>query len=152
MKKQSLKLFVAALVLGIFTVLASANSAKAQNVLNFNVPFEFSVSNKTLPAGNYDLKKLNNSRYILRNTESKENMIVNSDFDTMAKDAANKESLVFNRYGETYFLRKVFANRNQPGREILESKQERSIRKGENETRLAKNQIKVESVSISSAQ
>ena len=74
MKKQSLKLFAAALVLGIFTVLASANSARAQNVLNFNVPFEFSVGNKTMPAGSYDLRKLNSSRYILRNAETKENL------------------------------------------------------------------------------
>lgn len=152
MKKQSLKLFTAALVLGIFTVLASVSSVSAQDVLSFKIPFKFSVGNKTMSAGNYDLKKLSSSRYILRNAETKKSMLVISDFDTAEIGLESKESLVFNRYGETYFLRQVFVNRNQLGKEILESKQERSMRKGENETHLAKNQTKAEKISISSAQ
>lgn len=151
MKKQSLKLFVAALVLGIFTVLASATSANAQQVVRFSVPFDFNFGKKELKAGEYELRALSDKNFVLRSKASEENILIVSDFETAKKGLENKESLVFNRYGETYFLRKIFANRNQSGREILESKQERAIRKGENETRLAKNQIKAETISISSS-
>lgn len=152
MKMQSLKLLAAAFVLGIFTVLASANTASAQEVLSFKVPFEFSVGGKKMEAGNYDLKKMSHSRFVLRNAETKESMIIVSDGDTANGGAATGETLVFNRYGNAYFLRRIYANRNQPGREIYESKKERLVRKGENETQLAKNQANPEQVSVKSAQ
>lgn len=152
MKKQSLKLFAAALALGVFAILATANPAKAQDILKFEVPFEFNVGGEKMSAGNYDLKKINTSRYLLRNTETKEKMIVVFGTDIAKKGETKAESLVFNRYGETYFLRQLFVNSNQPGKEILESKQERWIRKSESETQLAKNQTKVGIAAISSAQ
>lgn len=149
MKKQSLKLFAAALVLGIFTVLATANSAKAQQVMSFNVPFDFNFGKKELKAGEYELRALSNTNFVLRSKASEENVLIVSNFDTKQVAPKDSEMIIFNRYGETYFLSGIFMNRNQIGRGIYESKLERSIRKGESETRLAKNQTKAETVSVS---
>ncbi|MCD9186452.1 MAG: hypothetical protein LUM44_08460 [Pyrinomonadaceae bacterium] len=149
MKKQSLKLFAVALVLGIFTVLASASQAKAQQVMKFSVPFDFNFGKKELKAGEYELRALSTTNFVLTNKASEENILIVSSFDTKQVAPKDSEMVAFNRYGNTYFLSGIFVNRNQTGRGIYESKLERSIRKGENETRLAKNQIKAEKVSVS---
>ncbi|HQU81539.1 MAG TPA: hypothetical protein PKY59_00345 [Pyrinomonadaceae bacterium] len=151
MKKQSLKLFAAVLFLGLVTVLGSAVSANAQEVIKFDVNFDFSASGKEMKAGKYELKALNRANFVLRNTESDDSVLILSSFDTKKTAPENAEAIVFKRYGDTYFLNQIFARRNQSGREMLESKEERAVRKGEGETRLAKNQVKAEKISITSA-
>ncbi len=149
MKSQSLKLFVAALIVGLFTV----GSAFAQS-LSFNVPFDFQIGKTKLESGKYEMRKLDSTKYLFRNTTNKQSVIVVSDSQIGTESSVNIEQLVFNRYGETCFLRQIFADRNNVGRELSESKSERNLRRAldaDSSEGIAKNRQKPEQVSVASA-
>lgn len=118
------------LSLGLFVALA-ATSARAQSSENFkvDVPFDFTIGNKTLPAGEYDVKKMNesSSALMVRSTDGREVMTFLATSAT-AKGDQNVGQLVFNKYGHQYFLTRV----QRPGgiaRQLRQSSRERNLRK-----------------------
>jgi hypothetical protein len=149
MKSQSLKLFAMAFVLGLVGIFATA-SASAQSKLYFEAPFEFHLGKDTLSAGKYELRKLDYGKYLLKSVETNKSRIVLFDVALSNKDEAANERIVFNRYGETYFLRGVFERQGAEGREIFESKYEKQLRGGAagRETQLAGEKAKPEQVSV----
>jgi hypothetical protein len=152
MKSQSFKLFAVAVVLGLVMVFASANSANAQEKMSFNVPFDFHIGSEKLSAGKYDFQKIGERVFLMRNAATGKSRAVYFESITDGKAATNAETLVFNRYAETYFLNSLFDVRNNPGRRIIETKYEKKVRKGmpENEDKLAGKRQKSEQVSVNS--
>jgi hypothetical protein len=146
MKMQSLKLFIATLVIGITTV----SSAFAGKVLNVTIPFDFQVGRMQMEAGQYKIHVVDTNKLILKNTESKKSVFVVTDYQVGNERSGKLENITFNRYGETYFLREIYSGRVTVGGGLIESKEERNIRKGKikNNPRLALNKTKSESVSI----
>jgi hypothetical protein len=127
MKRQ----IITTIAIGMFITAIAVASARAQNAgtLMVTVPFEFSVSGKTLPAGNYLVRK-EDSRTSLR--------IQNRDGSSTAfvlvspingRDIQNESKLVFNRYGNQYFLAQVWVAGSSRGEEPRKSAAERSIRR-----------------------
>jgi hypothetical protein len=149
MKSQSLKLFAIAFVLGLVTIFA-AGSVNAQSKLIFEAPFEFHLGKDTLAAGKYELVKMDYGKYLLKNTDTKKARIVLFDVALTNKDESADQRVVFNRYGETYFLRGIFEKQGAEGREILESKYERDVRSGAagRENQLAGEKAKPEQISV----
>jgi hypothetical protein len=146
MKMQSLKLFVAATAIAIFTV----SSAYAQQVLRFDVPFQFQIGKAKLDAGKYEIRPLDNSKYLLRNTETGKSSIVVSLAQAGANESTKSEKLVFNRYGSVYFMRQLFVKTGTAGRELGESSAERKLRKNSNsdDEKLAKLSAERETIAI----
>ncbi len=115
----------------ILFVALAATSTYAQTSENFNVdvPFDFTIKGKTLPAGEYDVRKMNegSSALMVRSADGREVMV----FITIPASAKGDESvgqLVFNKYGNQYFLTRV----QRPGgiaRELIQSRRERQLRK-----------------------
>ena len=149
MKSQSLKLFAMAFVLGLTAVFSSV-SANAQSKLNFEAPFDFHVGSEKLSAGKYELIKLDYAKYQLKSVETQKSRLVLFDVALSNKDENADERVVFNRYGETYFLRGLFAGVGAPGQQTFESKYEKRIRKGAGEVQnqLAGEKAKPEQVSV----
>lgn len=149
MKSQSLKLFAIAFVLGLATIFGSASSANAQDKLSFETPFDFQVGKSKLTAGKYELTLISYGRYLLKNVETKDKQLISSQIGA-GDDSTKEEKLVFNRYGDSYFLRQIFASRGSAGIEITESNVEKNIRKGigDGENKLAENQKSSEKVSV----
>jgi hypothetical protein len=147
MKSQALKLFAIAFVLGLITIFALAGSASAQDKSSFETSFDFQVGKEKFAAGKYDVTTLGYGRYLLKNAETQDKILVASQI-LAGDDSTKQEKLVFNRYGESYFLRQIFVRRGSAGIELAESGVEKNIRKGnrENEIQLAKKQNKPESV------
>ena len=146
MKKQSFKLFALGLVFGLFAILGTAVSAQAQQVLQFDIPFDFYAGSEKFAAGKYEIKKVNSSVYVLRNAGEKDGMLITTSGDAEQNREAKLEQIVFNRYGETYFLRKIYAKRMASGHEVAESKFERETRRKEG--KLAKNNSETKQVSV----
>lgn len=150
MKSQSLKLFAAAFVLGLVTIFASADSAYAQDILTFETPFDFHVGKDKLSAGKYEIKRLSHGRYLLRSAAgSKNSMLIVANFQFARTDDEKTEQVVFNRYGETYFLRQI-SDRRDTATELTESGYESKIRKSsrKNEEKLARKDKKPEQISV----
>jgi hypothetical protein len=145
MKMQSIKLFVAAAAIAIFTV----SSAYAQQVLKFDVPFQFQIGKAKLDAGKYEMRQLDSSKFLLRNAETGKTGIVVSLAQAGTNESSESEKIVFNRYGNVYFMRQLFVKTGTAGREIGESSAEKNIRKNsESDEKLAKTSTKRETVAI----
>jgi hypothetical protein len=69
------------------------------------VPFQFTVANKVVPAGECEVRAITTDgrTLVIRNTEAKVSL-VSMFSQTEGKQTASGYALVFNRYGDRYFL------------------------------------------------
>ena len=129
MKKELLKGFsmlVLILMLALANAAATAN-AQTSNKVVADIPFEFSVGYKTMPAGEYAVRAVNNQGNVLmiRSADGKLAAVRLSDETDRAKNSHAR--LVFHRYGQRYFLAEVWNGIDRTGRQLLKSQEERSI-------------------------
>jgi hypothetical protein len=124
MKKQVLKIFS---MLSLFVPLA-AGSVYAQSDLRLkvNIPFEFSVGNEALPAGEYTVRHMFRGVLVIQNADGSATKIFSTNGASASK-TPYESSLVFHRYGDEYFLSKIWTSGNDTGREIFKSRAEREI-------------------------
>ena len=92
-------------------VIALAVPLMAQTfMLKANVPFEFTVGNKVMPAGEYLVKSDAGSSAVLFQGETNHAAAVSLMFRKelrRTEDPASSTELTFNRYGDRYFLSEV---------------------------------------------
>jgi hypothetical protein len=115
--------------LGTLALLAAA-SAFGQQKTRVNVPFEFHVSDVVLPAGEYEVSVGANNMDSLVSVDCSANQAqaIASTFPIGGgADALIEGRLVFNKYGETYFLSQVWSPGYSQGRAINKSKTENEI-------------------------
>lgn len=132
----------------LLTLLVVAGSARAQmpgTEIRASIPFEFTVRGRTLPAGEYELVRINDdpSGLMLRKVDGKHDHVV---FETEALEVHNrarKSELVFNKYGDEYFLSEVVTAGEQTGRELAPSHAERTLRR-----EMAKSELRPDTVSV----
>jgi len=97
------------LATGIFLTLMIAAPARAQmpgTTVRATIPFDFIVSGKTLPAGNYEIRRINDSPegLVIRNVVDKRDHVMFETEAVEAKKIPRRSEIVFHRYGDTYFL------------------------------------------------
>ena len=147
MKREALR-FVAMVVLLVMvafvSALASASAQTPSHNLSADIPFEFNVGDKTLPAGTYLISQINGDGSVLRvrNSDDNQNAIrlTNSVTTAQPKEIS---TLVFERYGERYFLSQIWVVGNREGREMVKSGQQRAA-----DRELARRDQKAENVTI----
>jgi hypothetical protein len=119
-----------ALVVGLAltTTLVSAN-AQSTSLVTADIPFDFIVSNKTLPSGKYTVKSATSDGrgLSIRSREGKSSAIVLT-LDVAEKSKKQIARMVFHRYGQQYFLAKVWSG-DSWGRQLMECKRERNLRR-----------------------
>ena len=109
------------------TVLA-ASAAFAQNStrLQANVPFDFIAGNQALPAGQYALDQGPAPGIVMiRSADGKSGAFVLT-YAAFSAVAHDKPSLVFHRYGSTYYLSEVWGPGND-GRKLPPAARERDL-------------------------
>jgi hypothetical protein len=117
-------------LLGIFTVAAltaSASFAQSSTPLQANVPFDFIVGNRTLPAGEYKVMNQGPApgTVMIRTTDGKGSVILLA-LPLYSVVARHSGKLVFHRYGDTYFLSEIWGPDNE-GRQIPTTNREREL-------------------------
>ena len=122
MSKQILKGAGVAVVLGMLALSAPAPVAAAD--IKANVPFSFTVGNKTLPPGAYDVSN-NNTALLIRGFGS--GAVTLGQKTESAK--ATSPKLVFHRYGDEYILREVWMG-SSTGHLLPQTKRERELASG----------------------
>jgi hypothetical protein len=88
-----------------FAGLAISAKAQAVDQVIVDIPFDFSVAGKTLPAGNYRVSRVNdwNDRALLiRSLENHAGVIIFSDYTQSASRENTK--LTFKQVGDEHFL------------------------------------------------
>lgn len=133
MKRVFLRSFAILIVaLSLVTLTAQAQSTADQ--LKANIPFSFIIGNQTLPAGEYTVRYVNQNSgknaLLFRSMDGKTSRIVNMT-TAQASGTETKASLVFNQYGESYFLSEVWTGADQYGLSLPKSRAERQMKGGE---------------------
>jgi len=141
------KLF-SVIAMGCVLSLLLVGSAHAQlpgTEIRASIPFDFTVRGKSLPAGEYDISRVGDepTTLLLRNVTNKHEHIVFETEPVVARRIARRNVLVFNRYGDSYFLEEVVTAGEETGRELAPSHAERTLRR-----EMAKNQAEPETVMV----
>ena len=135
MKKRILVL-ASLLVLCSF---AATQAARAQEPLSVNIPFAFAAGETTLPAGEYRVQKMDRNSAVLLihcwDARASALVITNA---AQAKELQTESKLVFNRYGNRYFLSQVWTSGSIRGRQLPISPREKEM------PQLARNETKTE--------
>lgn len=129
MRKQLAKGFAMFMLVMAVALVTGALSANAQSrTARATVPFEFTVGEKTLAAGDYYVDSITQSGDTIRigNTES---LATVASLTIPADGTSKNAKLVFHRYGQHYFLAQVWSGASNEGRQLMKSRQERAIEK-----------------------
>jgi hypothetical protein len=129
MKRQivnSLSMFV--MLTAAFAV--AVVSAKGQSIRAVaQVPFDFVIGDKVLPAGEYTVNSMTQDGSILRiHNDEAGQAATRVTITVVAKSRNSQSRLIFHRYGQTYFLAEVWREGDSEGRLLTQSKKERSMR------------------------
>jgi hypothetical protein len=114
------------------TAVTSAQGQSLANRIRANIPFDFSVADKTLPSGKYSIGRARR--------DSDDSILSIADVDGRSKairtsipvetwPAKDKTTLVFHRYGDQYFLFQVWPAGETTGRQFLKSHSERETQR-----------------------
>jgi hypothetical protein len=111
-----------------------AGAGKAQSngrTLVANIPFQFNVGDKTLPAGEYTIAQTNPSsdRAVLRIRTKDGNEAMLMQMNSIAGNAGGASMLVLHRYGNKYFLAQVWIDGASEGLVAPASRAERATQK-----------------------
>jgi hypothetical protein len=128
MKKYILSasaMFVLMLTMAVVNI-----QAQSQNPLTANIPFDFQIGDKRLPAGEYQIRVVNQSSdktaLLVKSADGKVARMVLTQLVQSSK-AQEKASMVFNRYGDQYFLAQVWTAADNFGLALTKSRAERSM-------------------------
>ena len=126
MKKQILRMSMA---IGFSAALGSALLiAQTSGAGVAEVPFDFQILNQTLDAGTYAVAQANSSGVLtLRNQDTGKSIVIMAGINKSGK--AGDPKLVFNRYGDRYFLSQVWFAGEDFGHGLMPSKLEREMAK-----------------------
>ena len=99
------------------TSLAQSNGVRA------NVPFDFTVGDKLLPAGTYTIKEQSEHVIVIKNHDKPIATVslVNGD----SHKSPNGGKLMFHRYGSQYFLSEILCDQADMNLEVPTSKTEK---------------------------
>jgi hypothetical protein len=143
MKKQLITLMTVALFATTLTVMC-ANAQNAGNIA-VTIPFAFGAGGKTLPAGDYYVRRnLDGARVMIR-IESKDGSmsIYLPTHVAQSTEIQTESKLVFTRYGKELFLSQVWAAGRNTGAELNRTNRERLVQRD-----TASAHLKAESVTI----
>jgi hypothetical protein len=108
-RSNQIRLFLGALLLSL-TICSVKVQAQIVDELEADIPFQFHAGNAKLPAGKYIIR-------VLDNTDLGAMEISTADGSaaallevrpTQTKSSPVKSELIFNKYGDRYFLEKLF--------------------------------------------
>ncbi|HWN98713.1 MAG TPA: hypothetical protein VNS63_05525 [Blastocatellia bacterium] len=115
-----------------FLAIGGGTTACAQvtDTIDADIPFDFMVSGKVVPAGHYTVKRVDSNPAImeLRGADARVVNVFLTNSAEVAKEPKQSE-LIFDRIGDQYFLSRIFEEGNRYGVEVQESRAERKLEK-----------------------
>ena len=94
------------------------------------IPFDFSVQSQILPAGTYVVKQVREGMYQIQ-SEDRHGPMASMQTTALGSPTGtnNDTKLIFNKYGDQYFLSQIWASGQPEGRGVLKSHSERDLLK-----------------------
>jgi hypothetical protein len=133
-KRKGVRQLLSFLVFSVFALTIFAGKARAQIVADLDayIPFQFHVGNAELAAGKYRIHVLDDAglRVMEITAADGSSSTLFQVQESDAKSAPGQSELIFNKYGNEYFLAKLFDEGDPSGSELIESRFEKQISKG----------------------
>ncbi|HEX8847137.1 MAG TPA: hypothetical protein VF791_21010 [Pyrinomonadaceae bacterium] len=145
MKKRIYSMF--AMLSLLFAVAVASVQAGGVTKLTVNIPFDFQIGDKTLPAGTYSVRQLAQNVVLIESADGKTRALAQTMGTVQAgeDEKAVQERLVFHQYGNQRFLAQVWMVRGSDGRALNRSNAERDAARGQ---KLARNDSQPQTVVI----
>jgi hypothetical protein len=128
MKRETLRSFALMILMLAFTSLTAQAQSAAQ--MKAQIPFNFIIGSQTLPAGDYTVRYINQdsgkTAILFKSADGRTSRIVQM-MPAQRDNAQGKAILVFNQYGESYFLSEVWSGGDQYGAALPKSRMERNL-------------------------
>ena len=124
MRKQLLKGLT---TFGLFlTLIVGSVQAQTGHMLEVNIPFDFAAGRTSLRAGSYSVKLISENKLLIRSRDGKKSVLL------LARQAKHLGTgkparIIFNRYGDRYFLSQTFLSEADPGCAVDPSRAERDL-------------------------
>jgi len=122
---------ITAIALLAFAGVIGTGKALAQDQVSAKVPFNFTVGNKTLPAGTYSITRESDTVIAIRNHDSRDAIL---SMTSQEPNQSAKNVLVFDRYNGHYFLREILCETGKMNLGLPRSKGETRARELEAKT------------------
>jgi hypothetical protein len=142
MSKEVVKGLAKVSLLVVMTMIATV-ATRAQSLqykLTANIPFDFTVGEKKLTAGEYSVRRAQQlaGDLILQieSTDGQAN-VTRLTFAVTTRNPEEKARLVFHRYGNEYFLSEIWPAGGSTGRELPKSRPERELQQRVNDGGIA---------------
>lgn len=127
LRKHLLSLFIA--LAFALTITPSKANAQITGDLLANIPFQFHAGNATLPAGEYRIHFVEDSDLSVMQITSADGSrsALFQVQDTEVKSTLTKSELIFNKYGDRYFLANLYEEGSDIGSQVIESHDEKAM-------------------------
>jgi hypothetical protein len=144
MKKQAYTVIAMIVLVGSMALVARAQTS-GRTQLIANIPFQFSVGNKTLPAGEYTVLAVDadSANVVLKIQSQDGKMSAMVRMMTVTGKAQESAKLTFHRYGDQYFFAEAWVDGDTSGLQAQKPRAERAITR-----ELAGAKIATESVAL----
>jgi hypothetical protein len=143
MKKQAITMMAVV----VFFVTLAVTSVQAQGVnMSVTIPFDFTVGGKTLPAGEYYLQRTADGARPVTQIRSRDKILsiyLPQSHPVQDMEVPQESKLVFNKYGDQFFLSQVWIFGRRIGEELPRTSKERGVQRN-----MAGAHRKAESVAI----
>ena len=119
---------------GMLLVLAAATGvvyAQANEIVKADIPFQFTLNEKAMPAGNYEISMADPEDptvWVFRSTSGEAEEMADTN-TKQAESPAPQTELVFDEVVGHHFLRELWIEGQMDGREIPMSKTEKELEK-----------------------
>lgn len=142
MKKQ-ITMTLTMLCLIVTLAVTSAKAQSHSHFMRINIPFEFIIRGETLPPGSYIVKRGSDKpeTLLLSSTDGGSRVYILT--KNVRARSQSQSKLVFQQYGDQYFLSQVWEAGENVGRQLFESRGERTARE-----LLAKDTMKRQTVTL----
>jgi hypothetical protein len=131
---------VALFTVFLFVLIIYPGRAHAQVIgsVEANIPFSFQAGNAQLPPGDYSIRMVENSNLTYMQITSKDgsSSAMFQVHETDLSSAPAKTELIFNKYGDHYFLAQVFDEGDPSGSQVVESSYEHKVSKAAAESKV----------------
>lgn len=126
-------------------VVVSVQAQDPGSAIRVSIPFDFTVEGRTLPAGDYEVRRISDepTGLLIQNVRRRRDEAM---FQTEPRDerrVPNHSLLVFHRYGDSYFLSEVMTAGQETAEDLRPTRAERTLR-----SEMAKNNVEPETVTV----
>ena len=116
------------LATGLFTAMASMCLQAQTMNLQASIPFDFRIGSTVFPSGEYSIDNSPSGLLLMRRREGKhESGMFMTVGESRPAVSTHKGALLFNRYGDAYFLSRVWSPESQTARAPVMTSREKEL-------------------------